>query len=179
MGFLVALVVKNLPTNAGNRSGVGFTSGSGRFPKGGHGNPLQYSCSENPMDNGAWLATVHKVAKSRTWLKWLSRHSCTMWLISMILFSWMLKVKPGFSLSSTTFIKRLLISLCFLPERWSHLHNWDYWYFSQQSWFQLVIHPTLHLAWCTTHISKICRWQYTALTYSFSNQISSLFHVWF
>ena len=80
-----------------------------------------------------------------------------MWLIAMILFSWMLKVKPGFSLSSATFIKRLLISLCFLPERWSHLHKWDYWYFSQQSWFQLVIHPTLHLAWCTPHISKICR----------------------
>ena len=80
-----------------------------------------------------------------------------MWLIAMILFSWMLKFKPGFSLSSATFIRRLLIPLCFLPERWSHLHNWDYWYFSQQSWFQLVIHPTLYLAWCTPHISQICR----------------------
>ena len=133
------------------------TPGSERFPEGRHGNPLQYPCSENPMDNGAWLATVHRVAKSQTWLKWLSMHSCMTWLIAMILFSWMLKFKPGFSLSSATFIKRLLIPLCFLPERWSHLHNWDYWYFSQWSWFQLVIHPTLHLAWCTPHISQICR----------------------
>ena len=39
--------------------------GSGRFPGGGHGNPLQYSCSENPMDRGAWTATVHRVAKSQ------------------------------------------------------------------------------------------------------------------
>ena len=153
----MALVVKNLPANAWDISGMSSTPGSERFPEGRHGNPLQYPCSENPMDNGAWLATVHRVAKSQTWLKWLSMHSCMTWLIAMILFSWMLKFKPGFSLSSATFIKRLLIPLCFLPERWSHLHNWDYWYFSQWSWFQLVIHPTLHLAWCTPHISQICR----------------------
>ena len=42
--------------------------GSGRCPGGGNGNPLQYSCLENPMDGGAWEATVHGVAKSRTWL---------------------------------------------------------------------------------------------------------------
>ena len=44
---------------------------SGRSPGGGHGNPLQYSCLENPMDRGAWQATVHRVAKNRTQLKWL------------------------------------------------------------------------------------------------------------
>ena len=44
----------------------------GRSPGGGHGNPLQYSCLENPMDRGAWRATVHGVAKSLTRLKWLS-----------------------------------------------------------------------------------------------------------
>ena len=43
--------------------------GSGRSPGGGHSNPLQYSCLENPMDRGAWWATVHGVAKSRTRLK--------------------------------------------------------------------------------------------------------------
>ena len=43
-----------------------------RSPGGGDGNPLQYSCLENPMDSGAWPATVHRVTKSRTWLKWLS-----------------------------------------------------------------------------------------------------------
>ena len=43
-----------------------LTSGSGRSPGGGHGNPLQYSCLENPMDRGAWRATVHEVTKSQT-----------------------------------------------------------------------------------------------------------------
>ena len=62
----VALVVKNLPANAGD---VGLIPGLGRFPGGGHGNPLQYACLENPMDRGAWRATVHGVAKSQTQLK--------------------------------------------------------------------------------------------------------------
>ena len=47
--------------------------GSRRSPGGGHGNPLQYSCLENPMDGGAWWATVHSISKSWTWLRWLSR----------------------------------------------------------------------------------------------------------
>ena len=47
----------------------------GRSPGGEHGNPLQYSCLEKPMDRGAWWATVHGVTKSRTGLKWLSMHS--------------------------------------------------------------------------------------------------------
>ena len=45
----VTLVVKNLPANAGDVSDAGSTPGSGRFPGGGHGNPLQYSCLENPI----------------------------------------------------------------------------------------------------------------------------------
>ena len=48
--------VKNLPSNAG---GIAWIPRSGRFPGGRHGNPLQYSCLENPMDRGAWRATVH------------------------------------------------------------------------------------------------------------------------
>ena len=54
----VALVVKNLPTKAREVRDVGSVPGSGRSPGGGHGNPLQYSCLENPMDRGAWRATV-------------------------------------------------------------------------------------------------------------------------
>ena len=42
----------------------------------GGGNPLQYSCLENPVDRGTWQATVHRVTKSQTWLKWLSTHTC-------------------------------------------------------------------------------------------------------
>ena len=43
---------------------------------GGHGNPLKYSCLENPMERGAWWAIIHVVAKSQTWLKWVSTHMC-------------------------------------------------------------------------------------------------------
>ena len=62
----VALVVKNLPANAGDIRDVGSIPGSGRFPGGGHSNPLQYSCLETPMDGGAWQAIVHEVAKNQT-----------------------------------------------------------------------------------------------------------------
>ena len=62
----VALEVKNMPANAGDVRDTGSISGSGRSPGGGHGNPLQYSCLENPMDRGAWWATVHRVIHSWT-----------------------------------------------------------------------------------------------------------------
>ena len=73
----VVLVVKNLPANAGDKRYLGLTPGSGRSPRGGYHNLYQYSCLENPMDRGAWWATVHRVAKSQTWLKWLSMHTHT------------------------------------------------------------------------------------------------------
>ena len=62
----MALVVKNPTANVGDVRDAGSIPGSGRFPGEGHGNPLQYSCPENPMDRGAWWATVHGVAKSWT-----------------------------------------------------------------------------------------------------------------
>ena len=49
-----------------NSGDIGSIPGSGRSPGGGHGNPLQYSCLENPRDRGAWQATVHGVTQSRT-----------------------------------------------------------------------------------------------------------------
>ena len=60
----VALVVNNQSANAGDIRDMGLTPESGRSPGGGHGNPPQYSCLENPMDGGAWWATVHGVTKS-------------------------------------------------------------------------------------------------------------------
>ena len=60
----VALVVKNLPANAGDVGGVGLIPELGRSPGGGHGNPLQYFFLENPLDRGAWRATVHGTAES-------------------------------------------------------------------------------------------------------------------
>ena len=65
----MVLVVKNLPVNAGHMRGTDSSPGLGRSPGEGHGNPLPYSCLENPMDRGTWQATVCGVPKSRTQLK--------------------------------------------------------------------------------------------------------------
>ena len=64
-GFPGGLHSKESACNAGD---LGLIPGLGRSPREGNGNPLQYSCLGNPMDRGAWWATVHGVAKSRTWL---------------------------------------------------------------------------------------------------------------
>ena len=66
MTFQMGPVVNNLPANAGDTRHVGSILGWGRSPGVGNGNPLQYSCLENPMDRGAWWATVHGVANSWT-----------------------------------------------------------------------------------------------------------------
>ena len=68
-------MVKNSPANAGDAGDVGSIPGLGRSPRGGHGNPLQYSCLENPMERGAWWAMVHRVAKSQIQLKRLGTHT--------------------------------------------------------------------------------------------------------
>ena len=66
MGFPGGSVVKNPPANAADAGDVSSVPGLGRSPGEGNGNPLQYSCLENPMDRGAGQATVHGVAKSWT-----------------------------------------------------------------------------------------------------------------
>ena len=68
-------VVKNPPVSAGDVRDDGSVPGLRRSPEGGHGNPLQYSCLENPKDRGAWQATVRGVTKSQTQLKQLSLHA--------------------------------------------------------------------------------------------------------
>ena len=68
---------KESACNTGDAGDLSSIPGSGRSPRGGHGNPLQYSCLENTMDRGAWQATFHRVAKSWAQLKWLSMHRCT------------------------------------------------------------------------------------------------------
>ena len=59
-------MVKNPPANAGDIRDTGSSSGSGRSPGGGHGNPLQYFCLGNPLDRGAWLAIVHRITQNQT-----------------------------------------------------------------------------------------------------------------
>ena len=68
--------MKNHSANAGDTRDMGLILGSGRSPGGGHGNSIQYSCLENPMDKGAWWATVHRVAKSLDTTE-LTQHTCT------------------------------------------------------------------------------------------------------
>ena len=66
-GFPGGSVVKNVPAMQETKEpGLGWIPGSGRSPGGGHGNPLQYSRLENPMDRRAWWATVHRVVENWT-----------------------------------------------------------------------------------------------------------------
>ena len=70
-------------------------------------------------------------------------HDLSYWMFSSQLFHSSVSPSSGGS----------LVPLNFLPLWWYHLHIWDYWYFSQQYWFQLVIHPAWHFTWCTLHRS--------------------------
>ena len=70
----MALVVNNLPPNVEHVRDMSLILELGRSPGEGHGDPLQYSCLENPMDKGAWQVTVHGFAQSWTKLKWFSTH---------------------------------------------------------------------------------------------------------
>ena len=72
----VVLVMKKLPASAGDARDVHSVPDLGRSPGEGNGNPFQYSCLENPMDRGAWRATVHRVPKSQTRLSnWACTHT--------------------------------------------------------------------------------------------------------
>ena len=80
----VVLMVKNLPAKAGDIRDVGLILGLGRCFRGGNGNPLQYSCLENPHGQAAWRATVHGITNSWTQVKWLSTYSSSNNLLSII-----------------------------------------------------------------------------------------------
>ena len=82
MGYIgLPLVVKDPPANAGDIRLAGWIPGLGRSPRGRRGNLLQFSCLENPMDRGAWRATVQRITKSQTRLKWLSMQASTGYMI--------------------------------------------------------------------------------------------------
>ena len=86
LGFPGSSVLKNLPVNAGDAGDVGLIPGLRRSPGEGNGNPLQYSCLENPMDRGAWWAIGHGVAKSQT-TEQLSMHLFSLpraWVQSLV-----------------------------------------------------------------------------------------------
>ena len=68
-GFLNGTAGKESACNAGDTGNVSWTTGLGRSPGGGNGNPVQYSCLENPLDRGAWWYTVQGIARSQTQLR--------------------------------------------------------------------------------------------------------------
>ena len=72
---------------------------------------------------------------------------------AMILVFWMLSFSQLFHSLLSLSSRGSLVSLHFLSKGWGHLHIWGYWYFSWQSWFQLVLHPAQHFTWYTLHIS--------------------------
>ena len=76
LGFPLWFSGKEFTCNVGVTGDTGSIPGLGRSPGGGQGNPLQHSCLENTMDRGTWQATIHRVSRSQTWLKWLSTHAC-------------------------------------------------------------------------------------------------------
>ena len=85
-GFPGGIVLKNPPAKVGDTRDSSSIPGLGRSPGGGNGNPLQYSFLENPMDRGAWRATVHGVTKSGTWLstdtkEWTKKNTGNVWVI--------------------------------------------------------------------------------------------------
>ena len=82
--YLMISISLNPPANAGDIRDAGFILGLGRSPGGRHGNPLQCSCLENPMDRGVWWVTVHGVTKNWTQLRWLSMHSFLFWWLYLI-----------------------------------------------------------------------------------------------
>ena len=72
---------KGLLANTGDIRDVGSILGLGRSPGGGHGDPFQYSCLENPLDRGAWWVTVHRITECWMQLKWPHAHVCISWYV--------------------------------------------------------------------------------------------------
>ena len=93
----MVLVVKNLPANIGDTRDMGSIPGSERSPRGGNGNPLQYSSLENPMDREAWRATVYRVAESdmtkATWHRCKVKKSCSP--MSYFKYEWLYILRTG------------------------------------------------------------------------------------
>ena len=94
-------MVKNPLANVRDSRDMGLIPGLGRSPAGGNGNPLQYSCLENPMDRGAWWAAVHGVAKSQTWLSYWAHTHCDFGLAVWSVAS--------FTTIEDTYLKRFLL----------------------------------------------------------------------
>ena len=95
LGFLSGSVIKNLPANIGTAGDLGSIPGLVQYPgRDWNGNPLQYSCLENPMGRGGFRATVHRVAKSQTWLSDWPRVQAHLRYVGCCLLSWWMSWSP-------------------------------------------------------------------------------------
>ena len=103
-GFPSGSLVKNPPAMQKVQGASCSTPGSGRSPGGGHGNPLQYSCLENPMDRGAWWATVHGV--TGVGCGWTTERACMQWTRGHCV-TWNQPDLEGQTLDDTTYIRDL------------------------------------------------------------------------
>ena len=116
----MTLEVKNPPANAANLRDEGSIPGSRRSPGERNGNPLLYYCLENPMDRGAWWATVHGVAQSRTWLTTIID-----WLHNWLLFSWVLE-GPAQKCHFYHNISRInIVNMTYHCWYWPWSYSWD------------------------------------------------------
>ena len=107
MDFLGGAVVENLSANAGDARGISLIPGWGRYPGGGHGNPLQY-CVENPRDRGAWWAIVHRGLKKSDMIERLNTPTqVTKWSVKNLS---LLEVLQIINLSSVFKITKIVVS---------------------------------------------------------------------
>ena len=154
------LLVKNPPANAGDIGDTGSISGLGRSPGGGNGNPLQYPCLENPMDRGAWRATVYGVAKRWTRLSIWATHTYFFWASLM---SQTGKNLPAIQADQSSIPGiELPCSWC----SWNVLHNfYKCWKFSV--YFMLTAHPNHRRdTFQAPIISESTSWGHSDDTYS-------------
>ena len=148
IGLHVALLVKNLPANAGDTGDTGSIPWLGRFPRGGNGNPLQYSCLENSMDKGVWPATVHGITKCWTRLSdWtpqtVNNRKCRR--IRTIMFKWQLPLegrKGGGAAGSITCFPNglvLLKKITHVKQKWQNVKTEENWVTGYTyGWYSIV-----------------------------------------
>ena len=103
--------LKESTCNTEHAEDVRSIPGLGRSPGGGHGNPLQYSCQENPMNRGAWRATVYRVTRSQTWLKWQRR-----WILRVLQDYWTCTLHPETKLCCLLYWNEAFLLFISIPE---------------------------------------------------------------
>ena len=183
LGFPSSSDDKESACHAGN---LDLIPGSERYPAEGNGDLFQYSCSENPMDRGAWWAIVHRVTKSQTWLKWLSTHE------SKLVQS---RVHPWWQTPETWGQRFCLFSLLYNDTM--QKHQWRPWGWAPTMWVHWLgrllaflghylsdfngvrlsqVFFNLHRFWCFPNILLHCNSHRYAVTKGMLIQASHVFH---